>query len=180
METEPKAVAGRTVASVEAMAVTLAAAEGGVFSRRAGICCALIGALTLATGWVMAFVNDAKSAAIEAAIPKLDLADNPYLLRESWWHEPFRKKGDVKIIKHQLFKRNDYWFWAGLSEPDAKVSIHIYDGAGELADAEDWQDGHVAGARIAPASSGNYYIRVELLENPGGEELEWAVIYAFR
>lgn len=179
MEVEQKAIVGNSVADLQVAAET-SAVKGRAVSRRAIMCCALVGVLTLGTGWVLAFVNDAKSAAIEAAIPQLDLADNPYLLRESWWHEPFRKKGDVKIIKHQLFKRNDYWFWAGLSETDAKVSIHVYDSAGELADAEDWQKGHVAGARIVPASSGNYYIRVELLENSSGEELEWAVIYAFR
>ncbi len=138
--------------------------------------------LLLATGihWAWAFVSDGKSAAIEAALPQLDLEENPYLLRESWWHETFSKKGDVKLIQHQLFKRNDYWFWAGLSEPDAKVSVHIYDNEGELADAEDWQKNHVAGVRIVPEASANYYIRVELLENPSGEEVEWAVIYAFR
>lgn len=138
--------------------------------------------LLLATGvhLTWAFVSDGKSAAIEAALPQLDLTENPYLLRESWWHETFSKKGDVKLIQHQLFKRNDYWFWAGLSEPDAKVSVHIYDNEGELADSEDWQKSHVAGARIVPEASGNYYIRVELLENPSGEEVEWAVIYAFR
>jgi len=157
----------------------IAAHRGGA-SRWLVMGFALVGVLTLGVGWVMAFVSDAKSAAIEAAIPQLDLADDPYLLRESWWHDSFRKKGDVKIVKHQLFKRNDYWFWAGLSEPDAKVSIHIYDGAGELADAEDWQKANVAGARIAPGSSGNYYIRIELLENPSGDDVEWAVIYAFR
>lgn len=136
--------------------------------------------LGLGARWALAFVHDGKSAAIEGALPQLDLEENPYLLRESWWHDSFQKKGDVKLIQHQLFKRNDYWFWAGLSEYDAKVSIHIYDSAGELADNEDWQKDNVAGVRILPEASGNYYIRIELLENPTGEPIDWAVIYAFR
>ena len=153
--------------------------------QRSGFCAAVVAlllALSFGFGahWAWAFVHDGKSAAIEAALPKLDLEENPYLLRESWWHETFSKKGDVKLIQHQLFKRNDYWFWAGLSEPDAKVSVHIYDSEGDLAETEDWQKNHTAGARIVPEASGNYYIRVELLENPSGEEVEWAVVYAFR
>ncbi len=179
MDPEPIAIA-RPAVKGDDVAAEARAVNRGACARRMILCGLLVGAVTLSAGWVMAFVSDAKSAAIEAAIPQLDLPENPYLLRESWWHDTFRKKGDVKIIKHQLFKRNDYWFWAGLSEPDAKVSVHVYDGAGELADGEDWQKGSAAGARIAPASSGNYYVRVELLENPGGEEVEWAVVYAFR
>ena len=152
-------------------------------SPKAGVCAAVLAVLlvlSFGVRWAWAFVHDGKSAAIEAALPKLDLEENSYLLRESWWHESFSKKGDVKLIQHQLFKRNDYWFWAGLSESDAKVSVHIYDSEGDLADAEDWQKKNTAGARIVPEASGNYYIRIELLENPSGEEVEWAVVYAFR
>jgi len=129
-------------------------------------------------GWVFAFVHEGKDAAIEAALPKLDLAKNPYVLREAWWHGEL-KEGETKLIQHQLFKRNDYWFWMGASNPDAKVSLHIYDAEGNLVDAESFEKGHVAGARVAPNSSGIFYIRIKAEAGSVGAT-EWAVIYAFR
>ena len=130
------------------------------------------------TGWLLAFIHEGKDAAIGAALPKLELANNPYALRESWWHGEL-KEGETKLIKHQLFKRNDYWFWMGASNPDAKVSLHIYDEEGNLMEAESFEKNHVAGARVIPKTSGTYYIRVKIEGGPAGPT-EWAVIYAFR
>lgn len=129
-------------------------------------------------GWVFAFVHEGKDAAIEAALPKLDLEKDPYALREAWWHGEL-KDGETKLIGHQLFKRNDYWFWMGASNPDAKVSLHIYDADGNLVDAESFEKGHVAGARVAPKSSGIYYVRIKVEVGSAGST-GWAVIYAFR
>ena len=36
----------------------------------------------MGAGWVLAFIHEGKDAAIGAALPKLDLAVNPYVLRE--------------------------------------------------------------------------------------------------
>ncbi len=129
-------------------------------------------------GWVWAIVHEGKDAAIAAALPKLDLAENPYVLREAWWQGEL-KKGETKLIKHQLFQRNDYWFWMGSSNPDAEVSIHIYDAEGNLVDEESFEKDHVAGARVVPETSGTYYVRIKVLAGPAGPS-EWAVIYAFR
>ncbi len=129
-------------------------------------------------GWVFAFVHEGKSAAIEAALPKLDLKKNPYALREAWWHGEM-KKGETKLIQHQLFKRNDYWFWMGASDPGAKVNLHIYDAEGNLVDVESFDKGHVAGARVTPKSSGIFYIRIKV-EAGSVDSTGWAVIYAFR
>ncbi|MCF6314485.1 MAG: hypothetical protein L3J39_18695 [Verrucomicrobiales bacterium] len=135
-------------------------------------------AMLLGVGGVWAFMHEGKDAAIGAALPKLDLPKNPYVLREAWWQGEL-KGGETKLIKHQLFKRNDYWFWMGASNPDAKVSIHIYDEGGNLVDEESFEKNDVAGARVVPKNSGIYYIRIKVLEGTAGPS-EWAVIYAFR
>ena len=138
----------------------------------------LLLAVFTSAGWGVAFIHEGKDAAIGAALPKLDLKENPYILREAWWHGEL-KGGEMKLIKHQLFQRNDYWFWMGASNPDAKVSIHIYDDEGNLVDAESFEKDHVAGARVVPKASGTYYIRIKVIGGPVGPT-EWAVIYAFR
>lgn len=140
----------------------------------------VVAAVTIMVGasWVWALVHEGKDAAIGAALPKLDLAENPYVLREAWWQGEL-KKGETKLIQHQLFQRNDYWFWMGSSNPDAEVSIHIYDAEGNLVDEESFEKGHVAGARVVPKVSGTYYVRIKVLEGPAGPS-GWAVIYGFR
>ncbi|NOX99585.1 MAG: hypothetical protein GXP30_07640 [Verrucomicrobia bacterium] len=132
----------------------------------------------IGAGWGLAFIHEGKDAAIGAALPKLDLKKNPYVLREAWWHGEL-KDGEMKLIKHQLFQRNDYWFWMGASNPDATVSIHIYDDEGNLVDEESFEKGHVAGARVVPKASGAYYIRIKVTGGPVGPT-GWAVIYGFR
>ncbi len=125
----------------------------------------------------LVIVHDGRSYAIEAALPELDKKKNPFTLRQSWWNGDL-KKGGVKLIRHQLFKRNEYWFWVGLSDDTAKVSIHIYDRNGKLVESESWQKGHVAGARIKPSKTGSYLIRIKVEDGRG--PIPWAVIYGFR
>lgn len=140
---------------------------------------ALVAAAILLLGSVVyGFVHEGKSFAIEAAIPQLDLKENPFVLREAWWNGEL-KAGETKIIQHQLFKRNDYWFWLGVSQMESKVSIHIYDSDGRLADSEAWQDRNVAAARISPKATGIHYIRVAV-ESVDEPPAEWAVVYGYR
>ncbi|MBL9153892.1 MAG: hypothetical protein JNK37_15475 [Verrucomicrobiales bacterium] len=146
-------------------------------TRNLVIAAALAVAL-ITVGVVFAFVHDGKSYAIEAALPQLDLEENAFILREAWWNGEL-KPGETKIFQHQLFKRNEYWFWLGSSIPESKVNLHVYDSDGRLADAEAWNKDNVAGVRVVPENSGTFYIRVaidEAAETP----VEWAVIYAYR
>lgn len=135
-------------------------------------------AIFAVTGLVHAFVHDGKSYAIEAALPQLELKDNPFVLREAWWNGKLGIK-ETKILQHQLFKRNEYWFWLGCSLDDAEGSIHIYDSEGNLADAEAWEKNNVAAVRVVPKSTGTHYIRVAV-DKASQMPVEWAVIYAYR
>lgn len=139
-----------------------------------------LAAAALASGVavVYGYVHEGKSFAIEAAVPQLELEENPFSLREAWWNGEL-EPGETKIIQHQLFKRNEYWFWLGASVPGSKVNIHCYDSDGRLADAESWQDRHVAAARIVPKKTGVHYIRIAIEEAPA-KPVPWAVVYGYR
>ena len=41
-----------------------------------------------------------------------------------------------KAIVHQLFKGNEYWFWMGTDVDSARISVHVYDSDGNLAEVE--------------------------------------------
>ena len=125
-------------------------------------------------------VHDGRSYAIEAALPELDKEENPFILRHSWWQGELAP-GERNIIRHQLFNRNEYWFWAGCSDESAEISVHVYDSTGKLAEAESWQEGHVAAALVRPEKTDSYLIVVRVNEiGSGNSPAEWAVIYGYR
>ncbi len=125
-----------------------------------------------------AFTDDARSFAIEAALPWLDLKSNPFNLRETWWSQDAKVK-QVKIIRHQLFQRNEYWFWVACENLKAKISVHVYDEEGKLVDAEAFEKNNSAGVRVVPKKSGSYLIRV-VVESSPQKVTHWSMVYGFR
>lgn len=86
-----------------------------------------------------ASVDDAQSFALQAAEPYVKQG---FQVREDYWG------GDLasgeKAVRQQLFKGNEYWFWLGTEVDRAKVSVHIYDSDGKLAEEPDsWEKGHL-------------------------------------
>jgi hypothetical protein len=68
-----------------------------------------------------------------------------------------------KAVRQQLFKGNEYWFWLGTEVDRAKVSVHIYDSDGKLAEEPDsWEKGHFAAAHVVPKTTGSYFVIVSV------------------
>ena len=80
---------------------------------------------------------------------------------------------------HQLFKGNEYWFWMGTDVDKAKISVHVYDSEGNLAEVEHFQKEKMAAARVVPKKTGSYYLIVEI-EKSDKERTHWALSYGFR
>jgi len=112
------------------------------------------------------------------------LAAEPYVkkgfhVREDYWPGELAP-GEKKTVRQQLFKGNEYWFWLGTEVDHAKVSVHIYDSTGELAEQPDsWAKGQLAAAHIIPKSTGSYFIVVTVEESPAGHT-HWVLAYGFR
>ncbi|MEM6911528.1 MAG: hypothetical protein AAF555_08075 [Verrucomicrobiota bacterium] len=142
----------------------------------------VVSALTVALLWpgslAQAMVHDGRSYAIEEAIPKLEQRRNPYILREQWWFGDLEKRGR-KVIRHQLYRGNDYWFWVGASEPSDRLSVHIYDPQGRLVDAESYRKEQVAAARVEAEVTGSYYVVIQAL-HVSQSTLGWAMLYGYR
>lgn len=124
-------------------------------------------------------IDDALSFALEAADPNVK---EGFSVREDYWGGDLPVK-TTKAIVHQLFKGNEYWFWMGTDVKDAKISVHVYDSEGNLAEVEAWQKpvhgGVASAARVVPKKTGSYYLIVEVEKSPE-ERTHWALAYGFR
>jgi hypothetical protein len=140
------------------------------------IAIALLAAVSLLTpGHAYSNIDDALSFALEAASPYVK---EGFTVREDYWGGDLPVK-TTKAIVHQLFKGNEYWFWMGSDEKAAKISVHVYDSEGNLAEVEAWQKPHFAAARVVPKKTGSYYLIVEVEKSPQ-ERTTWALAYGFR
>ena len=121
-------------------------------------------------------VDDAHSFALQAAEPYVK---EGYQVREDYWGGDLGS-GEKKAVRQQLFKGNDYWFWMGSEVEQAKISVHVYDSDGKLAEQPDgWQKGHFAGAHVIPKRTSSYFVIVEIEQSPE-ERTHWALVYGFR
>ena len=123
-----------------------------------------------------ASVDDAQSFALQAAEPYVKQG---FQVREDYWGGDLAS-GEKKAVRQQLFKGNEYWFWLGTEVDRAKVSVHIYDSDGKLAEEPDsWEKGHFAAAHVIPKTTGSYFIIVSV-EESREERTHWALVYGFR
>jgi hypothetical protein len=123
-----------------------------------------------------ASVDDAQSFALQAAEPYVKQG---FQVREDYWGGDLAS-GEKKAVRQQLFKGNEYWFWLGTEVDKAKVSVHIYDSDGKLAEEPDsWEKGHFAAAHVIPKATGSYFIIVSVEQSPE-ERTHWALVYGFR
>jgi len=100
-------------------------------------------------------------------------------VREDYWTGDLAS-GERKAVRQQLFKGNEYWFCLGTEVDHAKVSVHIYNSDGKLAEQPDsWAKGHSAAAHIIPKTTGSYFIIVSVEESPAART-HWALVYGFR
>src|SRR4029453_6459270 len=123
----------------------------------------LLAALVVLHPMVFGSVDDAQSFALQAAEPYVK---EGFQVREDYWGGDLGS-GEKKAVRQQLFKGNEYWFWLGTEVERAKISVHIYDSDGKLAEESDgWQKGHFAAAHVIPKSTGSYFIIVSVEESP--------------
>jgi hypothetical protein len=137
---------------------------------------ALLTAVIVMQRAACASVDDAQSFALQAAEPYVKQG---FQVREDYWGGDLAA-GEKKAVRQQLFKGNEYWFWLGTEVDRAKVSVHIYDSDGKLAEEPDsWEKGHFAAAHVIPKTTGSYFIIVSVEQSPE-ERTHWALVYGFR
>jgi len=105
-----------------------------------------------------------------------------YNLRSDTWNGNL-PAGETKPIHHQFFKGNDYHFYVSTDVRGAKMSLHIYDQDGNLAEDRSWQkqtsDAFFAGAEIRAKSTGSYFLILRVDESPE-KRTAWNMAYAYK
>jgi hypothetical protein len=137
----------------------------------------IVAAAVLMSGMspLRATVDDALSFAYEAALPYYKQG---FSVRKDAWGGDLGVR-DRKAVSSQLFKGNDYWFLMASDVKGASLSVHIYDDKGNLVDAESWQKGRFAGARVSPKSTGTYFAILQIIKSPE-DRTPWALVYGYK
>lgn len=164
-----------------------------VFSRRYWLPLAVVVGFLPFVEKAFAFVNEAISYAYEAATPYVE---EGFEVREDNWSGEV-EPGKPLLIRHQLFRGNEYWFWAGTSWPGATVKVDIFDSEGNSIGLESFAKSKFAGVRALPEKTATYFIRVVTKYDPekAKKEMEadgidaladyegkvdWGLVYGYR
>lgn len=147
-----------------------------------GLCMVLI----FASGaWVQGFS--------EVGVPKVlkklaqQYSEKGFKLRKEHWNGTL-KEGQHKVIKHQLFRGNEYWFLAALSEGEHALEMEVFDEEGHAISLERFCDKGLSGARVLPVKTGTYLIKLSVTQAEEGKktkqskstDLDWALVYGYR
>lgn len=146
-----------------------------IFPKRGSALIAALVAVSLSCGWVHAIMHEGITLALEAAFPYVK---DGFKIREDNWSGETKSEKPL-LVKHQLFRGNEYWFWAATSFPDSKVTVGIFDDSGNSVGLESFSKDGKAGVRVLPKKTGSYFIRVYAASDKH-PKLDWGLVYGYR
>lgn len=123
----------------------------------------------------LAIVDDSHSAAMEAAVPAVKAG---FKIRQEYWNGTL-KSGEQKIVKQQLFKGNEYWFFLGSDTEKVTMKIDIFDRKGNKVTVETKPSENATAIRVLAPSTGTFLV-VFSLTTKENEEIPWALAYGYR
>ncbi len=124
---------------------------------------------------VFATIDDAHSFAMEAAIP---FVKKGFIVREDYWNGEV-KSGQRLMVKHQMFKGNEYAFWIGCPEDDAEFELTVLDEKGVEIALDFTASQYFASMRVNPPRSGTYTV-IFSVSSKSSKSLYWALAYGYR
>jgi len=131
--------------------------------------------LVFSTTLSHATVDDAHGFAMEAAIP---FVEQGFIVREDYWNGEV-KSAQKLMIKHQMFKGNEYAFWLGSANEGVKFQLKVYDDKGKEISIDSKSSSMFASIRVNPPKTGTYTI-VFSLTSKTDVGLYWALAYGYR
>ena len=124
-----------------------------------------------------ATVDDAHSFAMEAAIP---FVNDGFIVREDYWNGEV-KSGQQLMVRHQLFKGNDYAFWLGTANDGCTLDIQVLDekGAPIHITPKIGIGPNFTSVRVNPPKTGTYSV-VFSVTSKTEKSVFWALAYGYR
>lgn len=124
-----------------------------------------------------ALIDDAYSTALEAAIETVK--QGGFKLRQEYWKGTLTS-GTQKIVKHQVFKGSEVWFWLGASsETDVKLEIEAHDAKGNKISLEKKSGAGFAAVRLKPEKTGTCVVTFKITGKEKAE-IPWALVYGWK
>ena len=122
-------------------------------------------------------VDDAHSFAMEAADP---FVKEGFIVREDYWNGEV-KSGQQLMVKHQLFKGNEYAFWLGTANDDCKLEIRVLDEKGNAIQItpKTGIGPTFTSVRVNPPKTGTYSV-VFSVTSKTEKSVFWALAYGYR
>lgn len=146
------------------------------FSIQVPATAVLCAALTLLSAVpARAVVDDSHSAAMEAAV---DAVKKGFKIRQDYLKGEL-KSGGQKLVKQQLFKGNEYWFFLGTAAEDVKVKLEVFDSKGAKVAAETVTKADACAVRVVAPKTGTYLV-VFSLTGKDGQTIPWALAYGYK
>ncbi|MDB6069718.1 MAG: hypothetical protein JWL81_889 [Verrucomicrobiales bacterium] len=122
-----------------------------------------------------ASVDDSHSAAMEIAV---DAVKAGFKIRQEYWSGTL-KSGEQKIVKQQLFKGNEYWFFLGTDAEKIGMKIDIFDRKGNKVTVETKTVDNATAIRVLAPATGTYLV-VFSLTGKENDPIPWALAYGYR
>jgi hypothetical protein len=125
-------------------------------------------------------VHGETDAEVQARKDALDVAaafsNDGFKIRDGHWCGIVKPR-DHSLVAVNLYAGNQYWFSASATEPAKKIAVSVYDETGKQVTTETYDNAEKAAAGFAPASSGQYFVSVDLLE---GNESSVCLVYSYK
>lgn len=132
-------------------------------------------ALLASTPLCHATIDDAHSFAMEAAMP---FVEQGFIVREDYWNGEV-KSGQMLMVRHQMFKGNEYAFWLGTSQEDISFELKVLDEKGDEIELDFKSKGMYSTVRVNPPKTGTYSV-VFSLTSKKEKSVYWALAYGYR
>lgn len=122
-----------------------------------------------------ATIDDAHSFAMEAAMP---FVEQGFIVREDYWNGEV-KSGQKLMVRHQMFKGNEYAFWLGAAQEDVVFELKVLDEKGKEIELDFKSSGYYSSIRVNPPKTGTYSV-VFSVTSKKEKSLYWALAYGYR
>lgn len=134
-------------------------------------------ALAVTAPVARATVDDAHGFAMEAASP---FVEQGFIVREDYWHGEVQSAQKL-MVRHQLFKGNEYAFWLGTANEDCKLELQVLDEGGKPVhiDRKEDENGMFVSVRVNPPKTGTYAV-VFSVKSKREKSVLWALAYGYR
>lgn len=138
----------------------------GLLTAAAVLCCSPV---------VHATIDDAHSFAMEAASP---FVEQGFIVREDYWNGEVKSEQKL-MIRHQLFKGNEYAFWLGTANDGVEFELKVVDENDKEITIDRKTSAMFCSVRVNPPKTGTYSIIFSLkAKEPKG--VYWALAYGYR